>query len=828
MKNINIGIDLGTTNSGIAEYKDGKVILHRNPINFHELLPSVVSFRKNKILIGDKAKERVTIDPDNTFSSFKRKMGTDENFYSSALEKNVSPIDLSSLILKELASFVVDFPIQSAVITIPASFDTMQSNATKKAGYEAGIKEVALLQEPIAACVAYSNSQNLDLSAEENWLVYDFGGGTFDITLAKVSSRNLEVIDHLGNNFLGGLDFDNLIVEKIICKYLEKENPSLDNLWKRMTSNENNTLMKLYYELLFKAEEIKKELSLKQEAYLEVDNEELAIFSELKITRQEFNEIIKSKFEETFQLLTSLLDENNFVFDDISRIIMVGGTTYIPFIREELSRRTNIKIDTSIDPSTAVIIGAAYFAGSKTSTLREEIQTEIQTIPNSVEFDLAYENQSNDAEELLMVNFKSAFEGYFRITRTDGGFDTGMVHFKNKIAEFVPLLMKIKNNFKIQLFNQNHQLVSENNDIIISHGQYNIAGQPLPNDIAIELDGKENTYLEIIFKKNDILPLTKKIYKTTSKTILKNSDDKLTINVLEGDVRNSIAANLIIGCLEISGKNINFDIVKGLDIEICFNISESRDIQITVQMDAIGLSLNQVFNPTEKNVDSKKTSQQIKNHIDLITDEISELNANELTTISELKNVQNELINLYGKSIEYQNDELTEIKYQIEDSKRALIQRFDQILGNKLLAIDIEKYHQAKNNLKPYLDVMTSFQKESYEKIIKNENSFLLSGNKNLIVKKRMDLDELNKTIYLNSDDYLSDLFYNIKHNIKLKEKIIDNKLHELYLQKGETAIESKNIVELKHILNALLQNFKNLQKEKTTNEVIKNRLGLE
>lgn len=828
MKNINIGIDLGTTNSGIAEYKDGKVILHRNPINFHELLPSVVSFRKNKILIGDKAKERIIVDPENTFSSFKRKMGTDEKFYSNSLEKNVSPIELSSLILKELTSFVVDFAIDSAVITIPASFDTIQSNATKKAGHAAGIKEVALLQEPIAACVAYSNSQNLELSDEENWLVYDFGGGTFDITLAKVSSRNLEVTDHLGNNFLGGLDFDNLIVEKIICKQLENENPSLANLWKRMTSTENSAFMKLYYELLFKAEEIKKELSLKQESFLEVDNEELSIFSEIKITRQEFNEIIKSKFEETFQLLTSLLDENNFGFSDISRIILVGGTTYIPFIREELYNRTNIKIDTSIDPSTAVIIGAAYFAGSKTATLKEEIQAEIEKTPAVLDFDLVYENQSNDSEELIMVNFKSSFEGYFRISRTDGGFDTGMVHFKNKIAEFVPLLMKIKNNFKIQLFNQNHQLVGENNEIVISHGQYNIAGQPLPNDIAIELDGKETTYLEIIFKKNEILPLTKKIYKTTSKNILKNSEDKLTINVLEGDVRNSIAANLVIGCLEISGQNINFDIVKGLDIEICFHISESRDIEITVEIDSIGLTLNQVFNPTEKNIDSKKTSQQIKNHIDLITEEISKIDVNELTTISELKKVQNELVNLYGKSIEYQNDDITEIKYQIDDSKRVLIQRFDQILGIKLLEDDINKYHQSKNNIQSFLNTMTSFQKESYEKIIKNENNFLLSGNKNLIIKKRTELDELNKEIYLTSDEFLIDLFYRIKHDFKLTDKIVDRNLHELNLKNGEVAINSKNMIELKHIINALLQNFKNLHKEKATTELLKNRLGLE
>lgn len=223
MSNINIGIDLGTTNSAIAEYKDGKVILHRNPIDFSELLPSVVSFKNNRTLIGNKAKEKLLTEYKSTFSSFKRKMGSESVFSIENLNDKITPVLLSSIILKELKSFLINNEIESAVITIPASFDTLQSNATKESGYLAGFKEVVLLQEPIAACIAYSNIQKIELNEEERWLVYDFGGGTFDVSLANVSSRELKIIDHKGNNFLGGVDLDQLLIEKIIIPEIERK-----------------------------------------------------------------------------------------------------------------------------------------------------------------------------------------------------------------------------------------------------------------------------------------------------------------------------------------------------------------------------------------------------------------------------------------------------------------------------------------------------------------------------------------------------------------------------------------------------------------------------
>jgi molecular chaperone DnaK len=211
MKAVNFGIDLGTTNSLIAKYENGKVILFKNPVGHKESLASVVAFRKDRILVGDKAREYLLKDPVNVFGSFKRRMGTDDRFYVVNIDENVTPVELSALVLKELKQFVHSGENPEAVvITIPASFDTMQANATQKAGKQAGFEEIFLLQEPIAASLAYFNGSNEEKNGY--WLVYDLGGGTFDIALVEIRDGEMKVKDHEGNNFLGGVDFDNLIV----------------------------------------------------------------------------------------------------------------------------------------------------------------------------------------------------------------------------------------------------------------------------------------------------------------------------------------------------------------------------------------------------------------------------------------------------------------------------------------------------------------------------------------------------------------------------------------------------------------------------------------
>ena len=213
-KMINFGIDLGTTNSLVAKFNKGTVEVFKNPNGFKETLPSVVGFRNDRILVGEQARTYLEKDPKNVASRFKRKMGTTESFKIKSLGQSKTPVELSAFVLKELKTFIHTGEMPEAVvITIPASFDMVQSNATKEAGYAAGFKQVVLLQEPIAASLAYANKEkSVDLKNSQ-WIVYDLGGGTFDVALVRIVEGELKIVDHEGDNYLGGTDFDALIVE---------------------------------------------------------------------------------------------------------------------------------------------------------------------------------------------------------------------------------------------------------------------------------------------------------------------------------------------------------------------------------------------------------------------------------------------------------------------------------------------------------------------------------------------------------------------------------------------------------------------------------------
>lgn len=802
MANINYGIDLGTTNSAISKYEDGKIQLFKNPVGFRDTIPSVVAFRKGTIRVGDKAREQTLTNPGNVFSSFKRKMGSDQSYEVQENGQRITPVELSAMVLKELLGFVPDEVPASIAITIPASFDTIQSNATKKAGHEAGFKEVVLLQEPIAACLAYSNTLNIDIAEDKKWLVYDFGGGTFDAALVSISHRELKVVDHKGNNFLGGLDLDNLVVEKVLCPKIEART-GISDLWQKMVKGDDTSFKKLYFELLFKAEEAKKELSLKPSAIIEIDSDDPEIMLDIEVTQDEFEAVIAPKFEESYSLVEKLIAANGLRFADIERIILVGGTTYIPYIRRELYERSGVFVDSGIDPTTAVVVGAAYYAGSKPSEIKIEAEPQ-QAQSSSIAAELVFEPNSQDGEELLACIAPADFNGYYRITRADGGYDSGLQSMTAKFSVFVPLLQKATNLFTVTLFDQSQQPVFRKSGIAITNGLYNVQGQPLPNDICIELDEETGkTYLESIFKKNDILPIKKTLYKQCSKNILKHSDDKLVINIVEGNAGGMIGSNLSIGYLEISGRDLDQDLLKGIDIELNFKISESRDLSVTVYIGALDLEINEVFNPHERKVSVDKLRTEIK---DVIDDIQREINFNEeeenFEYLAKLKRTETLLIALYNESEAAAEDNSTDKKYQLDEAKRLLIQEFDDLVRHRFVIEEVTEYHDKKGLFQSYAEKATPSQVDTYNKIVSDEKNFLQSGNRYVIRKKAKELESLADAIWRKQEDRFVDYFYHLR--LHDEEHFTDRRKYNQLIERGEHAMDKGNYTELRAICSQL------------------------
>jgi molecular chaperone DnaK len=368
-QNIQIGIDLGTTNSEVAVNNKGNVEIVKNIFN-DEYTPSVfgVDKSKNKV-VGKRSYERLFKDSSeeefvNNKAEVKRLMGTSDTVRFERLDQSLSPEEISGEILKNLKEDVLrKFPNTSTtgvVITIPAYFSTLQAEATKRAGNSAGFKHVVLIQEPIAAAIAYGfmGSQN------ENWLVYDLGGGTFDVALISSKDGSLSVLGHNGDNFLGGKDLDAAIVEKVIVPRI-LENFSLTDF-----NRSNQKYRSVFSKLKYLAESAKVSLSQSEEVSIEIekignDDAGKEIYLTILFTKKEFEILIKPFIDKTIDLSKETIKESGVKPSSVSKIVLVGGPTMIPYIKERLEKDLKISVDTSADPLTVVARGACIFAISQ-------------------------------------------------------------------------------------------------------------------------------------------------------------------------------------------------------------------------------------------------------------------------------------------------------------------------------------------------------------------------------------------------------------------------------------------------------------------------------
>ncbi|MEY2828711.1 MAG: hypothetical protein RIQ33_569 [Bacteroidota bacterium] len=822
---IKYGIDLGTTNSLIAKFENGKVSVLKNPNGFKETLPSVVAFKNNRIIVGDKARELLQKDALHVFGGFKRKMGTDEKFYVVGLDENVTPLQLSGYVLKELQNFIQSNDVcKAAVITIPASFNTVQSSATKKAGEEAGLDTVYLLQEPIAASLAYFNNLN-ENTATGSWLVYDLGGGTFDVALVSTQNGALKIIDHEGNNYLGGMDFDQAIVDKIILpKIIEQTGykPLEEEIKIKYGKYE-----KLNFYLLYLAEEVKKTLSNQSDADIEfsaeIDFKNHDFY--FTISQAEFNHIIQPFVTDTINFIHSILSRNNIDSSTIQQIILVGGSTYIPYIRTELLHQTGIAVNTSIDPTTAVVVGAAYYSANKyyepsDSEMFINNDGEIINYKSTTNLDLnpysttkiiaSYNKTTNDIEEVLIVKIEGNYENlFYRITRNDGGFDSGLVKANSKFTEFLILQAKVANQFTLKIFDEkNNEIVPLQQQIEITNGLFSIDGQPLPKDICIEIDDAENhtTKLQAVFERNSILPQKKNVYKEISRTITKGSSEAIVINILEGDRNARAISNLPIGVIEIKGKDLTSDLLKGSDIEIQMYISESRELTVEVLLVMTNQKFKNVFSISESTINIDRLKEQYQFLENELHDALREMEINE----DDVWSIQTDALLTQLKVHKNDLDKLkatdnSDKKYYIAETIRNISQEFDKIGGNDRLHQLQREYFELKDfvdetikNIDHGKDAII----KRYSQLQRNEVMILKVKNPSIIKNYTAQLNELSWDILYHTNSFLIRKFFEFKEYEPNQFK--NYNAVKILIQQAEKALEAERLVDFKEHVHTI------------------------
>jgi len=806
---INIGIDLGTTNSSIAKFIKGDVTVFNNPLDYgRSTLPSVVYYKKDRIVVGSKAKEYLERDPKNVVGLFKRKMGTSESFVIKSINESKTPVDLSAQVLKELKTFVnTGDTLESIVITIPASFDSIQSNATKEAGKQAGFKQVVLLQEPIAASLAYANMKKTKELSDGNWLVYDLGGGTFDVALVRIKDGEMKVVDHEGDNYLGGSDFDRLIIEKIIIPKLSKEYTfnDLESQMKSATGKYNSK----YMALLTPAEKAKIQLSAVSSAEIEIidmkDDEGNDIDMEITITKSEFIDLIKDSIEGTIEMIKTILTRNSLTSNDVQFNLMVGGSTFIPFVRQRVEEVLQIPVNCEIDPTTAVAIGAAYYAATK----QKEVSKDTKKKQSAISIKASYNQASKETDELFAARIKGNTKGlFYKIVRQDGGFDSGLKELSERINEDLPLVENAYNFFTLTVYDsQNNVIVTDFEPIGINSG-FGISGQPLPEDFCLEIDDYDNpgqTRLFLIFERNSVLPTKRTLTFPINKPILKgNESDRLWINVYEGPQTSLPEANKLIGVIEISGKQVSRDIAKGSDLEITIMISENRDVTVSGYLNMSDQEFKNVFNPKERDTNITLLKGQVIDLSSKLDEEIELATEKEDYEIAgALSKVKKEMEAVANEIDKLTDDDVTDKRYQLEDKKRKIAQKIDSATKNKRFQKAIDYYYETKATCEELVkNSGNDHEHKTFNDIVSQESVFMSTKSPLKIQEKSDELHSIISEIKWRIPDFLKGIFNWLK---KEQPKMNNQTQSKSLIDAGNFAIESQNWDRLKEIDYGLL-----------------------
>lgn len=372
-----IGIDLGTTNSCVAVMEGGeaKVIVNAEGMR---TTPSVVSFKNGDIAVGESARRQAATNLDTVFS-IKRHMGTDYKVHIKSTNKDYTPQEISAMILQNLkatAEAYLGEKVTEAVITVPAYFNDAERQATKDAGKIAGLEVKRIINEPTAAALAYGIDKKSD--KEQKVLVYDLGGGTFDVSILELADGTYEVLSTAGNNRLGGDDFDNRVVD-----YMVKE-------FKRTNGIDLSTNKSAMFRLKLEVEKAKKDLSGITTTdinipFIAMDSEGSPVHFDMTLTRSKFEELIRDLVDSTTKSVRQALKDAGITTSDINQVLLVGGSTRIPCVQELVRKELGKEPNRSINPDEVVAMGAAIQGGVLAGDVKDVLLLDVTPLSLGIE-----------------------------------------------------------------------------------------------------------------------------------------------------------------------------------------------------------------------------------------------------------------------------------------------------------------------------------------------------------------------------------------------------------------------------------------------------------
>ena len=370
-----IGIDLGTTNSCVSVMEGGEAVVIPNAEG-NRTTPSVVAFSKNgERLVGQIAKRQAVTNPDNTVISIKRQMGTNEKVRIEGDE--FSPQEISAMILQKLKADAENYlgtTVTQAVITVPAYFSDSQRQATKDAGKIAGLEVLRIINEPTAASLAYGMDKE---DQDQKIMIYDLGGGTFDVSILDIGDGVFEVLSTNGNTKLGGDDFDEAIINYLVAEF--KKTDAID------LKNDKMAMQRLKEA----AEKAKIELSGMQQTQINLPfitaDATGPKHLDITLTRAKFEELIGKLVEETRIPVEQAMKDAGITANDIHKVLLVGGSTRVPLVQEMVKKITGKEPDRGINPDECVAIGAAIQGGVLSGDVKDLVLLDVTPLSLGIE-----------------------------------------------------------------------------------------------------------------------------------------------------------------------------------------------------------------------------------------------------------------------------------------------------------------------------------------------------------------------------------------------------------------------------------------------------------
>ena len=599
---MHIGIDLGTSNSAVAGMAGGRVKIFKTPEGT-DTMPSVVyRDRRGNQTVGVRAFDQAQLAPENAVDGFKRLMGTDTPFKFGSTGQSVTPEQIATEILRTLVGYALvesgAASVTGAVVTIPAAFNQVQSEATLAAARAAGLERVALLQEPVAAALA-SMAGARDRSGV--FLVYDLGGGTFDAALVHAQEGEVTVLAHEGVNMLGGRDLDRAITDGVALPWLRRtfelpDNLAVDPKYRRLIRVARRS-----------AEVAKIALSTQEETSITASDEEVRledargepIYLDIPLRRMQLETLASEAIERTIGCCRDMLAQAGFRHEDVARIVLIGGPTKMPVLRRRVQDELGIEVEdiSRVDPMTAVAAGAAIYCegrdwSSVGSTAKATSRRETGGRTVAVSYDFETRTAADHAR--LQVTQESGSLGAEVQVESFLGWSSGRRKLSEPVVLSLPLRDSGPNRFRAIVFDAGGtQVPDASREIVVERLLAITGGVPATHTIAAKILGVAGkNVLDVVVQKGTLLPASGVVRYRLADTMRSGGPGALRVYLFQIDDERVLDPdlNLCIGEFQVRADDLpeNAVLRKGDEVIVHWAMSEGQAITTEVEFPTVG------------------------------------------------------------------------------------------------------------------------------------------------------------------------------------------------------------------------------------------------